>query len=46
MKENKIHHYKTIAYYSKSNELVKRTNKEIKRYLRKYINHEQNDWKT
>ena len=46
IKKNKIHHYKTIAYYSKSNGLVKHTNKEIKKYLRKYINHEQNDWKT
>ena len=39
MKKDKIHHYKIITYYSKSNKLVKRTNKEIKKYLRKYINY-------
>ena len=43
MKENKINHQKTTAYYSKSNGLVKRVNRKIKRYLKKYINHEQND---
>ena len=44
MKKDKIRHHKTIVYYPKSNELIKRTNKKIKRYLRKYINYEQNDW--
>ena len=43
MKKDKIHHYKTTAYHPKSNGLVERTNREIKKYLRKYINHEQND---
>ena len=43
MKKDKIHYYKIITYHSKSNGLVKRTNKEIKKYLRKYINHEQNN---
>ena len=40
MKKNKIHYYKTIVYYLRSNGLVKRINKEIKKYLKKYINHE------
>ena len=40
MKKNKIHHYKTTTYYLKSNELVERVNRKIKKYLRKYINHE------
>ena len=43
MKKDKIYYYKTITYHSKLNELVKRTNKEIKKYLKKYINYEQND---
>ena len=46
MKESKIIHQKTTAYHPRSNGLVERANREIKRYLRKYINHEQNDWET
>ena len=46
MKKDKIHHHKTTAYHLKSNELVERTNKKIKKYFKKYINHEQSDWKT
>ena len=38
MRKNKIYYYKTIVYHPKSNKLVKRINKKIKKYLRKYIN--------
>ena len=38
-----IHHYKTTTYYFRINELIKRINKKIKEYLKKYINYEQND---
>ena len=46
MKKNGIHYYKTIIYYFKSNKLIKRINREIKKYFRKYINYEQTDQKT
>ena len=40
MRKNEIYYYKTTTYHSRSNELVKRTNREIKEYLKKYINYE------
>ena len=39
MRNDEIRHHKTIVYHFKLNELVKRTNREIKRYLKKYINY-------
>ena len=44
MKEANIQHDKPTAYHSKSNGLVERANREVRRYLRKYINHQQDDW--
>ena len=43
MRKERIIHHKTITYYLKTNKLIERTNREIKKYLRKYINHEQTD---
>ena len=43
MKEVNIQYDKPTTYYSKSNGLVERTNREIRKYLRKYINHQQDD---
>ena len=40
MKKDKIHYYKTTTYYFKSNELIERINRKIKKYLKKYINYE------
>ena len=39
-KKNEIQYYKTIIYCLQINELVKRINQEIKKYLRKFVNHE------
>ena len=44
IKKANIRHDKSTTYHLKSNGLVERTNKEIRRYLRKYINHQQDDW--
>ena len=37
MKEEDIIYIKITAYYSNSNELVKRANQDLKNFLRKYI---------
>lgn len=42
--KQRITHHKTIAYHSQTNGQMKRANREIKKYLRKYVNHHQNDW--
>ena len=40
MKKNKIHYYKITIYHFRLNKLIKHINKEIKKYLKKYINYE------
>ena len=44
VKEANIQHDKPTTYHLKSNGLVERTNRKIRKYLRKYINHQQDDW--
>ena len=34
----------TTAYYSQANKKAERTNQELKQYLRKYANHQQDNW--
>lgn len=43
-RKRKIHHRKTTAYHPQANGQVEGTNKEIKKYLRKYMSHHQDDW--
>lgn len=43
-KEFRIHPRKTIAYHLQSNDQIKRINREIKKYLRKFVNHHQDNW--
>ena len=44
MAKKQIDHCMTIAYHSQANKKVKRTNQELKQYLRKYANHQQDNW--
>lgn len=44
MKEKGIIHAKIIAYHSQANRQIERTNQEIKKYLWKYINQNQENW--
>ena len=37
MRKKKIKHTKTMAYHFNSNELVKRSNQDIKNYLQKFM---------
>lgn len=37
-------HIKTTVYHPQANGQMKRTNQEIKRYLRKYVIHHQDNW--
>ena len=43
IKNEGIEHQKTTTYHSQVNGLVKRVNQEIKRYLRKFVSHNQDD---
>lgn len=43
-REKGMGHIKTTAYHPQSNGQVERANGEIKRYLQKYINYNQDDW--
>ena len=39
-----INHCMTTAYHSQANRKAERTNHEPKQYLRKYANHQQDNW--
>lgn len=43
--KQEMKHPKTISYHSQINEQMKWINQEIKKYLRKYISHHQDNWK-
>ena len=42
--KKQIDHRMTTAYHPQANRKVERTNQELKQYLRKYANHQQNNW--
>ena len=42
--KNQIDHRITTAYHSHANRKAERTNQELKQYLRKYTNHQQDNW--
>ena len=44
MAKKQINHCMTTAYHPQANEKAERTNKELKQYLRKYANHQQDNW--
>ena len=44
MTKDQIDHCITTAYHSQANRKAERTNQELKQYLRKYTNHQQDNW--
>ena len=44
MTKNQINHCITTAYHLQANRKAERTNQELKQYLRKYTNHQQDNW--
>ena len=44
MTKKQIDHRMTTAYHSQANRKAERTNQELKQYLRKYANHQQDNW--
>ena len=44
MTKYQIDHCITTAYHSQANGKAERTNQELKQYLRKYTNHQQDNW--
>ena len=44
MTNNQIDHCITTAYHQQANRKVERTNQELKQYLHKYTNHQQDNW--
>ena len=44
MTKNQIDHCITTAYHPQANKKAERTNQELKQYLRKYANHQQDNW--
>ena len=44
MTKNQIDHRITTAYHPQANGKAKRTNQELKQYLRKYTNYQQDNW--
>ena len=44
MIKNQINYCITIAYHPQANRKTERTNQELKQYLRKYTNHQQDNW--
>ena len=44
MAKKQIDYCMTTAYYPQANRKAERTNQELKQYLRKYANHQQNNW--
>ena len=44
MAKEQIDHRITTAYYPQANRKAERTNQELKQYLRKYTNHQQDNW--
>ena len=44
MAKEQINHRMTTTYHPQANGKAKRTNQELKQYLRKYANHQQNNW--
>ena len=44
MAKRQIDHCLTTAYHPQANGKAERTNQELKQYLRKYANHQQDNW--
>ena len=44
MTKDQINHRITTAYHPQANRKAERTNQELKQYLRKYTNHQQDNW--
>ena len=44
MAKKQIDHRMTTAYHPQANRKAERTNQELKQYLRKYANHQQDNW--
>ena len=44
MTKDQIDHCITTAYHPQANRKARRTNQELKHYLRKYTNHQQDNW--
>ena len=44
MTKDQLDHCITTAYHPQANRKVERTNQELKQYLRKYTNHQQDNW--
>ena len=44
MAKEQINHRMTTAYHLQTNRKAERTNQELKQYLRKYANHQQDNW--
>ena len=44
MAKHEINHCITTAYYLQTNGKAERTNQKLKQYLRKYTNHQQDNW--
>ena len=44
MTKDQIDHCITTAYHSQGNGKAERTNQKLKQYLRKYTNHQQDNW--
>ena len=44
MAKKQINHCMTTAYHPQANRKAERTNQELKQYLRKYANHQQDNW--
>ena len=44
MAKEQIDHCMTTAYHLQTNKKAERTNQELKQYLRKYANHQQDNW--
>ena len=44
MAKNQINYCMTTAYHPQANKKTERTNQELKQYLRKYANHQQDNW--
>ena len=44
MTKDQIDHRITTAYHPQANRKAERTNQELKQYLRKYTNHQQDNW--
>ena len=44
MTKDQIDHHITTAYHPQANGKAERTNQKLKQYLRKYTNHQQDNW--